>query len=124
MYKSRQLGLYGLAVVLSAIMLWAVTAYGYDGDVDYAAPYITLDPETGKLVTVDPAKEQATVQPHSSMPAGPASEPDNNTMAAAISSTLPADMETQTAAAPVIIAIALMVTIGLVVTILRHKSGR
>jgi hypothetical protein len=28
-----------------------------DGDVDYSAPYITVDPETGELVTVNPGPQ-------------------------------------------------------------------
>lgn len=28
-----------------------------DGDVDYSAPYITVDPETGQLITVNPGPE-------------------------------------------------------------------
>lgn len=32
-------------------------AFSYDGDVDYMAPYLTVDPETGKLITVDPRAE-------------------------------------------------------------------
>ena len=39
----------------------------YDNDVDYSAPYLTVDPETGQLVTVDP--KQGTKTPHS--PTGP-----------------------------------------------------
>lgn len=28
-----------------------------DGDVDYSAPYITVDPESGKLITVNPGPQ-------------------------------------------------------------------
>lgn len=45
--------------------------FAYDGDVDYMAPYLTVDPETGKLVTVDP--RQGTVTEH------PASAPEATT---------------------------------------------
>ncbi|NNE38520.1 MAG: hypothetical protein HKN08_09465 [Gammaproteobacteria bacterium] len=38
--------------------------YAYDGDVDYTAPYVTIDPETGTLVTVDPKTQTKT--PHAS----------------------------------------------------------
>lgn len=31
-----------------------------DGDVDYSAPYITVDPETGELVTVNPGPQMKT----------------------------------------------------------------
>jgi len=42
----------------------AINVYAYDGDVDFSAPYITIDPETGTLVTVDPKTQTKT--PHSS----------------------------------------------------------
>jgi len=38
---------------------WSGYNYAYDGDVDFSAPYLTVDPETGKLITVDPTKEPA-----------------------------------------------------------------
>lgn len=38
------------------------TVNAYDGDVDYSAPYLTVDPETGKLVTIDPRAEEAQQQ--------------------------------------------------------------
>jgi hypothetical protein len=44
-------------IVLSLVLLSAVLS-AYDGDVDYSAPYITVDPETGKLVTIDPKAQQ------------------------------------------------------------------
>jgi len=31
--------------------------FASDGDVNYSAPYITVDPETGKLITVNPGPE-------------------------------------------------------------------
>jgi len=55
-----------LIVVVAAILTGRALAY--DGDVDYSAPYLTVDPETGKLVTVDP--RQGTVTPH------PTTKPD------------------------------------------------
>ncbi len=54
----------------------------YDGDVDYSAPYITVDPETGKLVTIDPKAQpqpQHTVtDPNSSQTASAVNQTDNN----------------------------------------------
>jgi hypothetical protein len=32
-------------------------AVASDGDVNYVSPYITVDPETGKLITVNPGPE-------------------------------------------------------------------
>lgn len=42
--------------------LFTFNANAYDGDVDYNAPYVTIDPETGKLVTIDPKAQTKT--PH------------------------------------------------------------
>ena len=43
-------------------VLCTINTYAYDGDVDYSAPYVTIDPETGKLVTIDPKAQTKT--PH------------------------------------------------------------
>lgn len=40
-------------VLLAGIGVTGIAAAG-DGDVDYSAPYITVDPETGQLVTKNP----------------------------------------------------------------------
>lgn len=42
-----------LTLAVACLALPAVATAG-DGDVDYSAPYITVDPETGKLITVNP----------------------------------------------------------------------
>ena len=49
-----------LIIILSVFMMQ--TAWAYDGDVDYNAPYVTVDPETGTLVTIDPKAQTKT--PH------------------------------------------------------------
>ena len=46
--------------------------FAYDGDVDYMAPYLTVDPETGKLVTIDPRQGTVTEHPASAPEATPA----------------------------------------------------
>ena len=48
-------------IVFSSVLL-TTDLYAYDGDVDYSAPYITVDPETGKLVTIDPKAQQQQQQ--------------------------------------------------------------
>lgn len=48
-----------LAAGLCTGMMSINTAWSYDGDIDYLAPYVTLDPESGTLVTIDPRKDQA-----------------------------------------------------------------
>ena len=49
-----------LIIVIAGILSGKTLAY--DNDVDYSAPYLTVDPETGLLVTVDP--RQGIVTPH------------------------------------------------------------
>jgi hypothetical protein len=51
-----------LIIFISVFLTTELSAY--DGDVDYSAPYITVDPETGKLVTIDPKAQQAQQQQH------------------------------------------------------------
>jgi len=41
-------------IVLVALIFSAGVVLAGDGDVDYSAPYITVDPETGQLVTINP----------------------------------------------------------------------
>ena len=49
-------------VVIGVIIMLPSTSIAYDGDVDFNAPYLTVDPETGKLVTIDPKTQTKT--PH------------------------------------------------------------
>lgn len=55
--------------------LCTFNAYTYDGDVDYSAPYVTVDPETGKLVTIDPKAQTKT--PHTTPGSSTTSSNDN-----------------------------------------------
>ncbi|NIN35095.1 MAG: hypothetical protein GTO60_08430 [Gammaproteobacteria bacterium] len=74
-----------LFIVLTLIIL-VPDLPAYDGDVDYSAPYITVDPETGKLVTIDPKAQpqpQHTVtDPNSSQTASAVNQTDNNEQSA------------------------------------------
>ena len=119
-----------LAATLSAGLLSAGSVYGYDGDVDYSAPYVTLDPKTGKLVTIDPKKDQAAAQ----QTQHPATAADTSASAATTNTTdtggTAAAISTQsdvTSAQPrtpdkgVFIAIAAIAIIGVFVAIIRRK---
>lgn len=119
-----------LAAILTAGLLSAGSVYGYDGDVDYSAPYVTLDPKTGKLVTIDPKKDQAAAQQtqHSATAADTsASTATTNTTdtggtAAAISTQ--SDVTSAQPRTPdkgVFIAIAAIAIIGVFVAIIRRK---
>lgn len=55
-----------------SIGILSVNTLAYDNDVDYMAPYVTVDPETGKLITVDPKKGTTTELSSSTAKATPA----------------------------------------------------
>ncbi|MGK0297804.1 MAG: hypothetical protein ACI9XC_001421 [Gammaproteobacteria bacterium] len=57
-----QNNLFSIALIAMFASTGLITTgvYAYDGDVDFLAPYLTVDPETGKLVTIDP-RAQTTV---------------------------------------------------------------
>ena len=63
-------------VIVTAILLMLAGGYAaaYDGDVDFSAPYLTVDPETGKLITVDP-KAQPQQPQHQADGSGTAQNP-------------------------------------------------
>ena len=42
------------------LMLLSGVASATDGDVDYSSPYITVDPKTGQLITVNPGPRLKT----------------------------------------------------------------
>lgn len=111
-------------------------ARAYDGDIDYSAPYVTLDPKTGKLITVDPKQQQADGQaqpPHPNAPpqdataSGPAPATSATTAAAApANAASPASTSVPTASASgtnVIAAVVGLVLIAGVVAILRRKPA-
>jgi cobalamin biosynthesis Mg chelatase CobN len=58
---ARQLLATIIIITITAVLSQAAIAY--DGDVDYNAPYLTVDPETGKLVTIDPKAQTKTPHP-------------------------------------------------------------
>lgn len=108
-------------------------ARAYDGDIDYSAPYVTLDPKTGKLITVDPKQQQADGQPqppHPSAPpqdatasqsSTPAADAASNTAAAATPSV--ASTPTNSVGTNVIAAVTGLVVIAGIVAMLRRKPA-
>ncbi len=128
----KNVTMFCLAGVLTASALSTGPVYSYDGDVDYSAPYVTLDPKTGKLITVDPKKDpaameqaqhQATVSADAT--ATPAADTANSGGSVASIST-GASTTPVPARAPdtsVFIAVAAIVIIGLFVAITRRKSA-
>lgn len=117
-----------LVSVLCAGLLSVNIARSYDGDVDYSAPYVTLDPETGKLITVDPKQQPATAQQqHSSTDPNAALSTSADTTAAADSTATASDttagQSNGSSGNSVIIAIAAIVAVAVVVAIARRKPG-
>ena len=131
----NKMTMFCLAGALTASVLSTGSVYSYDGDVDYSAPYVTLDPKTGKLITVDPKKDPAAMQQaqQTQHPATVSSDAATSTPAAdtansggnVASISTEADATTAPARTPttaVLIAIAAIVIIGLFVAISRRKS--
>jgi len=132
----NKMTMFCLAGALTASVLSTGSVYSYDGDVDYSAPYVTLDPKTGKLITVDPKKDPAAMQQAQQTqhpPATVSSDAATSTPAAdtansggnVASISTEADATTAPARTPttaVLIAIAAIVIIGLFVAISRRKS--
>ena len=52
---------YALMMTGIVILLFCVKVPAYDGDIDYLAPYMTVDPETGKRITVEPRAQAKTL---------------------------------------------------------------
>lgn len=137
MYISRKkIVVYFLTAVLFT-GLSAQLAYAYDGDVDYLAPYVTLDPESGKLVTVDPRKDQAAAaelqKQHDAAAAGTTTDSTSSTTTATSGTdtsvtAMPAPGDTgqqNVAMSPgtaIIGVISVILIIGVVVAMTRKKS--
>ena len=138
--RRNKIALLYLMASLCTTLLPLKLAHSYDGDVDFLAPYVTLDPESGKLVTVDPRKDQAaaaelqkqhdanagdtttsTESSASATPAPAADTPAGTTMSTPVAS------DQQTAASSpanaVIIAIGALFIIGVIVGLTRRKSS-
>jgi hypothetical protein len=47
----------GFMIILLTGMLIVPVVFAVDGDVDYAAPYLWVDPETGQVSTVNPGPQ-------------------------------------------------------------------
>jgi hypothetical protein len=54
---------YVYLIVLTAGIFFTRLGIAGDGDVDYSAPYITVDPETGQLVTRNPGPKMKMHEP-------------------------------------------------------------
>ncbi len=133
-----------LATGLYAGMIFTNIAWSYDGDIDYLAPYVTLDQESGKLVTVDPRKDAAAAakleQEHNasnpnatasiatSTTATTAATNDTGTASTANTLSAPAPASSEQSSSPAassratVIAIGTLVIIGLIVVITRRKA--
>jgi len=52
-----QVSFFRFLIIILAGMLIVPVAFAVDGDVDYAAPYLWVDPETGQVSTVSPGPQ-------------------------------------------------------------------
>jgi len=93
-----------LSVILFNVVVIAAVYNGSanagDGDVNYSAPYIIFDPETGKLITVNPGPElrmHDNVPATSTAPADVDSLPANPSDITTVRSTSPEQIPVDTA---------------------------
>jgi len=52
-----QVSLHRFLIIKLSGMLIVPVVFAVDGDVDYAAPYLWVDPETGQVSTVNPGPQ-------------------------------------------------------------------
>ncbi len=139
MYNSRKkITVFYLVAVLCIGILPTRSSYSYDGDIDYLAPYVTLDPESGKLVTIDPRKDQAAAaelqKQHDATAQGTTTNTETSTTTGTSGTdtsvtalSTPAGSDQQTAgrspATAVIAAIGGILIIGVIVAMTRRKPG-
>ena len=119
-----------LIIFISVFLTTELSAY--DGDVDYSAPYITVDPETGKLVTIDPKAQQSQQQQQHSATDPNATQNDTGTqdsqlMAQSTPGNAVAqsdeDQATSSAITPMIIGIVVLGLAAVVVISTRRKKA-
>lgn len=132
-----------LATSLYAGPIFTNIAWSYDGDIDFLAPYVTLDPKSGTLVTIDPRKDQAAAaelqkQHNAQSPnaAGDAATPSSGATPATGTDTAGADSSMTATQAPpdateqqsgpgkaVIAAVGGLLIIGIIVALTRRKNS-
>jgi hypothetical protein len=108
-----------LSFLLALLIGSGQSAYAYDGDVDYSAPYMTLDPETGKLVTIDPTAESAPPPQHQAGQSTPMTVTANNPGA----NTSVEITEAQAFPPLAVVAIVIIALIAIGIATVRRKKG-
>lgn len=53
MYRNMIAGI----LMMAAVLLKAAVVFAVDGDVDYSAPYLWVDPNTGQISTINPGPQ-------------------------------------------------------------------
>lgn len=114
-------GTIGIFFVTAVCILTTETgrnSYAYDGDVDFSAPYITLDPEAGKLITIDPTQNPVPVtQPPQHQMAQTAPVAPTIDIQSGTTNTQLGEPQTPSASVNPIIAVVVIVFVAVVVTI-------
>jgi hypothetical protein len=113
-----------IEIVAVAGLLSAGNTFASDGDVDYSAPYITVDPETGKLVTVNPGPQLRVHPPASSNETIPGAAAATDAKTAMPQSTMAGESGQQTGLFPIILIIAIVVLIAAVFVAFKSSQRR
>jgi hypothetical protein len=71
-----QVSIPGFLIVLLSGMLMVPVVFAVDGDVDYAAPYLWVDPETGQVSTINPGPQPKVHTETADNSRTPAEKPD------------------------------------------------
>ncbi len=85
-----------LQITINALLL-SGPVFASDGDVDYSTPYITVDPQTGQLVTKNPGPK---LKSHPMDMSAPAETTTPDTVAVTASTSVSAKNENQAVVSP------------------------
>lgn len=111
-------------IAVIAGLLSAGITLASDGDVNYSAPYITVDPETGKLITVNPGPKLKVHEPIAANETTPDLTSATDAQTTVSGPTLDNNSEQQTRSIPVITTLAVVILISAGLFVIRSRQRR
>jgi hypothetical protein len=116
-----------MMLIVCTSFLFMNEGLAIDGDVEYSAPYIMVDPETGQIVTVNPGPRLKAHETPEEMAAQETTQAGTTALSAAMSAgTLDNEELASPDTLPVIIAVLaclLMVVAGFTINYYKEKRG-
>jgi len=116
-----------MMLIVWSSFLFMNAGLAIDGDVEYSAPYIMVDPETGQIVTVNPGPRLKAHETPEAMAAQETTQAGTTALTAAMSAgTLDNEELASPDTLPVIIAVLaclLMVVTGFTINYYKEKRG-